>query len=100
MTTENRRLVSLDEIVSIEYACAQCGTAVSVPREKKRWKSVPCSCPSGCTTVQGGADVWFDPASPEYKAVQQLVNAVDSLVSIKQDRTGCTLRLELRPEAD
>jgi len=96
MTAENRHFISLDEIVGLDFTCPKCGVRVSVPRLKGKWKTIPCGCPGGCLTAQGGADVWFDPQGREYQLVKTLVNAVDGLLAAKEDGIGCSLRVEIR----
>jgi hypothetical protein len=55
MTIENRRLITLDEIVAIQYRCRKCGTTVTVPRE--RWgdrEDLYRTLGEGATTIEHG----------------------------------------------
>ncbi len=90
MTSENRRFVSLDEILSIRYECRNCGTSVTVPRQK--WgDKIQRQCPH-CVSDPPAA--WVAVNSHEQTALIELQRSIGNLVASKA--MNCRIQLEIR----
>lgn len=95
MTSENRRFISCDEIIGIQYKCKTCGTTVSIPRE--RWVGPPPrQCPAGCSEDPTKLTTMI-PEGLVDKNLRALMSSIQFLIAGKPD-VGCTISLEIDEE--
>ncbi len=107
MTVENKRFISLEDILSIQLECAKedCKTKVTV--SPNRWENLPNRCPS-C-----GSLWWEEKTHPEgdsaENALAGLHKNIKRLASLQSERgkkkqvpvhlLGCDIRLETKVES-
>src|ERR1017187_911295 len=96
MTVEKRHLITLDEILGLEYECKECGATVTVPREK--WgERIQHDCPH-CGIAPSRRTDWVRPESANEKMLLSLQRSIKEIIDSSD--IGCNIRLEIKGDKD
>lgn len=98
MTKENRQFINFDDIVGLQYRCKECGTSLTIPRE--RWgqgiRTIYNDCPHCFKEAPSLPTDWVKRDTIDEEALNQLIEAIKAVAKLRLKH--CEIRLEIRPD--